>query len=83
MIINGLRVSEATGADIEAVGIERGHQSLTVTCKGGKVVMIPLAWRTARAIGLAVGERTAGPLLDPGAYRPVDGSSAGAVTRCG
>jgi integrase len=57
LALNGLRVSEATGADIEAMGIERGHRTLVVTRKGGKVVTIPLAPRTARAIDLAIGER--------------------------
>ena len=31
LVLNGLRVSEATGADIEALGIERGHRTLVVT----------------------------------------------------
>lgn len=43
LAINGLRVSEALGADIEALGIQRGHRTLTVLRKGGKVVTIPLA----------------------------------------
>jgi integrase/recombinase XerD len=43
LALNGLRVSEATGADIEALGTERGHRTLVVTRKGGKVVTIPLA----------------------------------------
>jgi len=50
-------VSEATGADIENLGVERGHRTLVVTRKSGKVVTIPLAPRTARAIDLAVGQR--------------------------
>src|ERR1022692_1155368 len=41
LAINGLRVSEATGANIEALGIERGHRTLVITRKGGKVVTIP------------------------------------------
>jgi len=41
LTLNGLRVSEATGADIEALGIERGHRTLVITRKGGKVVTIP------------------------------------------
>ena len=66
LALNGLRVSEATGANIEALGVERGHRTLVVTRKGGKVVTIPLAPRTARAIDLAIGERTEGPdLPDP------------------
>ena len=47
LALNGLRVSEATGADIEHLGLERGHRTLTITRKGGKVVTIPLAPRTA------------------------------------
>ena len=31
LALNGLRVSEATGADIEHLGVERGHRTLTVT----------------------------------------------------
>jgi integrase/recombinase XerD len=63
LALNGLRVSEATGASIEALGTERGHRTLTITRKGGKVVTIPLAPRTARAIDLAIGERCEGPIL--------------------
>ena len=48
LALNGLRVSEATGADIEHLGLERGHRTLVITRKGGKVVTIPLAPRTAR-----------------------------------
>ncbi len=63
LALNGLRVSEATGADIEAMGIERGHRTLVITRKGGKVITIPLAPRTARAIDLAIGERCEGPVF--------------------
>ena len=34
LALNGLRVSEAIGADIEALGIQRGHRTLVVTRKG-------------------------------------------------
>src|SRR6516162_3356531 len=60
LALNGLRVSEATGASIENLGVERGHRTLVITRKGGKTVTIPLAPRTARAIDLAVGERVDG-----------------------
>ena len=43
--------------------MERGHRTLVITRKGGKVVTIPLAPRTARAIDLAVGERGEGPIF--------------------
>src|SRR5204863_8984418 len=52
LILNGLRIGEALGANIEALGTERGHRTLTVLRKGGKSVPIPLAPRTARAIDL-------------------------------
>ena len=63
LALNGLRVSEATGANIEALGTERGHRTLTITRKGGKVVAIAPAPRTARAIDLAIGERSDGPVF--------------------
>jgi integrase/recombinase XerD len=65
LALNGLRVCEAAGADIEALGTERGHRTLAITRKGGKKAVIPLAPRTARAIDLAVGERCAGPSSSP------------------
>jgi hypothetical protein len=60
LALNGLRVSEATGADIEQLGLERGHRTMTITRKGGKVVTIPLAPRTARAIDSGTGLRCPG-----------------------
>src|SRR5438876_5873613 len=55
LALNELRVSEATGADIEHLGLERGHRTLNITRKGGKVVTVPLAPRTAGTIDLAIG----------------------------
>jgi len=81
LALNGLRVSEATGADIEQLGLERGHRTLTITRKGGKVVAIPLAPRTARAIDLAVGERTEGPVFLAADGRRLDRHGAGRIVR--
>ena len=68
LALNGLRISEALGADIEQLGLERGHRTVVVHRKGGKTVTIPLAPRTARAIDLAVGERLEGAVFTgPGA----------------
>ena len=50
LALNGLRVSEAIGADIERLGLERGHRTLRIVRKGAKIVTIPLAPRTARTI---------------------------------
>lgn len=63
LALNGLRISEALGADIEALGLERGHRTLVVHRKGGKVVTVPLLPRTARAIDLAIGGRLEGPMF--------------------
>jgi integrase len=41
LAINGLRISEALGADVDDLGLERGHRTLTVLRKGGKLVTIP------------------------------------------
>ena len=81
LALNGLRVSEAAGADIEYLGVERGHRTLTITRKGGKVVTIPLAPRTARAIDLAIGERTKGPVFLAADGRRLDRHGAGRVVR--
>lgn len=81
LALNGLRVSEATGADIEVLGVERGHRTIVVTRKGGKVVTIPLAPRTARAIDLAIGERVEGPIFLTADGRRLDRHGAGRIVR--
>jgi integrase/recombinase XerD len=81
LALNGLRVSEATGADIEHLGLERGHRTLTITRKGGKIVTIPLAPRTAQAIDLAAGERCAGPTFLAADGRRLDRHGAGRIVR--
>jgi len=81
LALNGLRVSEAVGADIEHLGLERGHRTLVITRKGGKVVTIPLAPRTARAIDLAIGERTGGPLFAAANGRRLDRHGAARIVR--
>jgi len=81
LALNGLRVSEATGADIEHLGLERGHRTLTITRKGGKVVTIPLAPRTARAIDLATLDRCDGPIFLTPDGRRLDRHGAGRIVR--
>ena len=36
LAMNGLRVSEAAGANIEQLGMERGHRTLTVSAKAAR-----------------------------------------------
>ncbi|HEX7267796.1 MAG TPA: tyrosine-type recombinase/integrase [Streptosporangiaceae bacterium] len=81
LALNGLRVSEAVGADIEAPGVERGHRTLVITRKGGKVVTILLAPRTARAIDLAIGERSEGPIFLSADGGRLDRHGAGRIVR--
>jgi integrase/recombinase XerD len=81
LALNGLRVSEAIGADIEDLGLERGHRTLTILRKGGKVVTVPLAPRTARAVDLAVGERCDGPIFVGTNGRRIDRHAAGRIVR--
>ena len=59
----GLRIFEATGADIEALGESHGHRILRVHGKGDKVVLVPLPPSVARAIDRAVDDRASGPIL--------------------
>ena len=59
----GLRIFEATGADIADLGEEHGHRVLRVVGKGTKVVLVPLPPAVARAIDRGVGTRITGPIL--------------------
>ena len=70
LALNGLRVSEATGADSGHLGLERGHRTLVITRKGGKVVKIPLAPRTARPSTWRAHERPAVPRRGRETARP-------------
>src|SRR6266581_430207 len=55
----GLRIFEATAADIANLGEEHGHRVLRVCGKGTKVVLVPLP----PAVGRAIGVRARGAIL--------------------
>jgi integrase/recombinase XerD len=59
----GLRIFEATGADIADLGEEHGHWVLRVCGKGTKVVLVPLPPAVGRALDRAAGDRSRGPIL--------------------
>jgi len=59
----GLRIFEATGANIADLGEEHGHRVLSVCGKGSKTVLIPLPPAVGRAVDRAIGARVCGPLL--------------------
>jgi integrase/recombinase XerD len=68
-------IDSAPAGEYSALG--SGHR----TRKGGKVVTIPLAPRTARAIDLAIGERTEGPIFLAADGRRLDRHGAGRIVR--
>jgi integrase/recombinase XerD len=59
----GLRIFEATSADIADLGEEHGHRVLRVCGKGTKVVLVPLPPAVGRAIDRAIDIRDRGPIL--------------------
>ena len=59
----GLRIFEATSADIADLGEEHGHRVLRVCGKGTKIVLVPLPPAVGRAIDRAVDLRDRGPIL--------------------
>lgn len=70
--LNGLRISEALGADVADLDTERGHRVLRITRKGGKRATVPLAPRTAEAIDAYLDGRTSGPLFATSSDAPLD-----------
>jgi integrase len=59
----GLRIFEATGANIADLGEEHGHRVLRLCGKGTKVVLVPLPPTVSRAIDRAAGSRERGRVL--------------------
>ncbi len=59
----GLRIFEATSANVADLGEEHGHRVLRVCGKGTKVVLIPLPPAVGRALDRAIGVRSAEPIL--------------------
>ena len=59
----GLRIFEATSADMADLGEEHGHRVLRVCGKGTKIVLVPLPPAVGRAIDRAAADRTQGPIL--------------------
>jgi integrase len=72
LALNGLRVSEANGADIEDLGLEHGHRTLTITRKGGEVATICSRRALPGLSTWASGERTGAPV-----FLAADGAAAG------
>lgn len=82
LALNGLRISEALGADIDNLDVNRGHRTLFINRKGHKTATIPLAPRTARAIDLYIDEQTTGPIfLNQDRRRRLDRHGAARIVR--
>jgi site-specific recombinase XerD len=81
LALNGLRISEALGIDIDDLKVERGHRTVTVVRKGGKVVTMPLAPRVARAVDLAIGDRAGGPVFLAASGGRMDRHAASRIVR--
>lgn len=79
LTLNGLRVSEAVGADVGDLGDERGHRVLTVTRKRGRVEQVPLAPLTVEAVDAHLDGRTTGPLFTDDQGRRMDRHDAARV----
>ena len=77
----GLRVTEACSINIEHLSAERGHRTVKIIGKGAKVAVIPLPPRVARAIDLASGERTSGPVLVSRSGQRLDRHGATRIVR--
>ena len=63
LALNGLRISEALGADVEDMSFERNHRLLHIIGKGRKEANVPLAPPTYRALLAYLDGRKAGPLF--------------------
>ena len=59
----GLRIFEATGANVDALSEVHGHRVLRVHGKRDKVALVPLPPAVSRAIDRAIGARDRGPVL--------------------
>lgn len=71
----GLRRSEASNAQIEDLGISRGHRVVRVVGKGEKPAVIPLPPAVQRAVDRAVEGRDSGFILLNTCGRQTDGRS--------
>lgn len=63
LFVNGLRISEACGADVTDLSTDRWHQVLTIVGKGAKPDSIPLPPPVMMAVHAALDGREIGPLL--------------------
>jgi len=75
----GLRIFEATGANLEDLGEEHGHRVLKVRGKGGKTVLVPLPPAVARAVDRSAGASNT-QVFQPGFAHPNSGLASAETT---
>jgi integrase/recombinase XerD len=63
LVLNGLRIAEALGADVRDYGHDRGHRVLRIVRKGGKAARVPLAPPVVRSLDAYLDGRTSGPIF--------------------
>jgi integrase len=75
LLHNALRVDEVLGADVADLGVDRGHQVLTVLGKGNRRAKVPLTPATVAALHAYLDHRTtpAGVESRSGAWRGITG----------
>lgn len=85
LALNGLRVSEACGADVAGLSRVRGHRVLAIRRKRGKDREIALDEMTQAAVDAYLAGRRTGPLLQApdGPGRLSRHAAARVVARCG
>lgn len=79
--MNGLRISEALGADVTDLGSSRGHRTLTVLGKGGGRAVVALAPVTVAALETYLDGRIDGPLFVTSTGRRLDRATAFRMVR--
>jgi len=81
LILNGLRVSEAVGIDLEDLGTSAGYSVARIRRKGGGTATVPLAVATVNAARSAAGSRSTGPLFLNGSLRRLSRQEAHRMIR--
>lgn len=79
--LNGMRVSEACGIDIEHISRQKGQHVVRILRKGGKHQQLPMAPRTSWQLELVVAHRTEGPVLLTRDGHRMDRKTAGQIVK--
>jgi site-specific recombinase XerD len=72
LLHNALRVDEILGADVADLGVDRGHQVLTVVGKGNRRAKVPLSPATLQALHAYLDDRAAATGI--GGWRGMSGA---------